>query len=143
VDGIRERLPHAAIGSDLIVGFPGETAEDVDVCARHLAGLPLTYVHVFPYSDRPGTDASRMAGRPTGADVRARGARLRGISARLSQRFHQAQVGTVRPGLTLEDGSLVVTDNYLKVRIPPGRSRNERVRVRIDAAGPVVSGHVE
>ena len=43
-----------------------------------------------------------------------------------------SQVGTVRPGLTLEDGTLVVTDNYLKVRIPAGLERNERVRVRID-----------
>ncbi len=142
VDRIRERIPHAAIGSDLIAGLPGETEEDVEACARYLAASPLTYVHVFPYSDRPGTAASAMAGRPTGADVRAHGARLREVGARLSHRFRQAQVGTVRPGLTLEDGSLVVTDNYLKVRIPAGRPRNERVRVRIDAADPVVSGHV-
>ena len=72
----------------------------------------------------------------------ARAGRLREIGARLAARFRQAQVGTVRPGLTLEDGSLVVTDNYLKVRIPAGRSRNERVRVQIDAAGPVATGHV-
>jgi threonylcarbamoyladenosine tRNA methylthiotransferase MtaB len=142
VDRIRERIPHAAVGSDLIVGFPGETEEDVEACARYLSGSPLTHVHVFPYSDRPGTAASAMAGRPTGADVRARGARLREVGVRLSHRFRQAQVGTVRPGLTLEDGSLVVTDNYLKVRIPAGRPSNERVRVHIDAAGPVVSGHV-
>jgi len=142
VDRIRERIPHAAIGSDLIVGFPGETETDAHACARYLAGSPLTHVHVFPYSDRPGTAASLMAGRPPGVAVRARGARLREIGAGLSERFRQAQVGTVRPGLTLEDGSLVVTDNYLKVRIPAGRSRNERVRVRIDAAGAAITGQV-
>jgi hypothetical protein len=48
----------------------------------------------------------------------------------------------VRPGLTLEDGSLVVTDNYLKVRIPHGVARNQRVRVRIDEAGEMLRGTV-
>ena len=71
----------------------------------------------------------------TGAVIRERGARLRQIGATLSARFHDAQVGTIRPGLTLEDGSLVVTDNYLKVRIAPGLKRNERVRVRVTGTG--------
>jgi hypothetical protein len=48
----------------------------------------------------------------------------------------------VRPGLTLEDGSLVVTDNYLKVRIPPGRARNERVSVKIEDTGDTLRGAV-
>lgn len=48
----------------------------------------------------------------------------------------------MRPGLTLEDGSVVVTDNYLKVRIPPGHARNERVRVRIERAAGVLEGVV-
>ena len=52
--------------------------------------------------------------------IRERGARLRAIGAELSRRFRASQIGTVRPGLTLEDGTLVVTDNYLKVRIPAG-----------------------
>ncbi len=72
-----------------------------------------------------------MTGQVEGETIRRRGARLREMGARLSRRFRDAQVGTVRPGLTLEDGSLVVTDNYLKVRIPAGRRRNERVHVRI------------
>jgi tRNA A37 methylthiotransferase MiaB len=70
-----------------------------------------------------------------GPVVRDRGARLRQIGTQLSSRFTQAQVGTIRPGLTLEDGSLVVTDNYLKIRIAPGLKRNERVRVRVTSAG--------
>ena len=56
--------------------------------------------------------------------------------------FRESQVGSVRHGLTIEDGSLVVTDNYLKVRIPPGLPRNERVRVRIDEAGESLRGTV-
>ena len=134
VDDIRRRLPHASIGSDVIVGFPGESDADFAVNADYLASSPLTHLHVFPYSDRPGTDASRLGERADGVVVRERVARLRAIGADLSRRFRASQAGTVRPGLTLEDGTLVVTDNFLKVRIPPGRARNERVWVRL--SGP-------
>jgi threonylcarbamoyladenosine tRNA methylthiotransferase MtaB len=131
VDDIRNRMPHASIGSDVIVGFPGETDADFEQLASYLEGSPLTHVHVFPYSDRPGTDATAMSGKVDGAVVRARGRRVRDIAQRLSERFRESQVGTVRPALTVEDGSSVVTDNYLKLRVPPGRARNEWVRVRI------------
>jgi threonylcarbamoyladenosine tRNA methylthiotransferase MtaB len=131
VDRIAGRLPHASIGSDLIVGFPGETDGDFARNVEYLPGAPLSHLHVFPYSDRPGTVASEMRDKVAGPVVRARGARLRAIGADLSRRFRDAQTGTVRPGLTLEDGTLVVTDNYLKVRIPPGLPRNRRVTVLI------------
>jgi threonylcarbamoyladenosine tRNA methylthiotransferase MtaB len=130
-DAIRRRMPHASIGSDVIVGFPGETDADVEALAAYLAASPLTHVHVFPYSDRPGTDASAMDGKVPGAVVRERGRRIRAIAAALSARFRASQIGAVRRALTLEDGSTVVTDNYLKLRIPPGRARNEWVRVRV------------
>jgi threonylcarbamoyladenosine tRNA methylthiotransferase MtaB len=138
---IAGRLPHASIGTDLIAGFPGERADDFDAFESYLPSAPLSHLHVFPYSDRPGTEASRFEEKVAGPVVRARGARLREIAAQLSTRFCQAQVGTIRPGLALEDGSLVVTDNYLKIRIPPGVKRNERVRVRItgSASGVVVA----
>jgi threonylcarbamoyladenosine tRNA methylthiotransferase MtaB len=135
VDTINRRLPHASIGSDMIVGFPGETDQDFAANLAYLPSSPLTHVHVFPYSDRPGTEASALAGKVSGVVIRDRAAALRGIGAALSKRFLDAQIGAVRPGLTLEDGTLVVTDNYLKVRIPPGRQRNERVTVRIVGPG--------
>jgi len=131
VDAIHARLPHASIGSDMIVGFPGETDEDFAANLAFLPSSPLTHLHVFPYSDRPGTDATRMRDKVHGSVIRDRGAELRRIGAGLSSRFRASQVGTVRPGLTLEDGTLVVTDNYLKVRIAPGLRRNERVSVRL------------
>jgi threonylcarbamoyladenosine tRNA methylthiotransferase MtaB len=142
VDRIRALMPHASIGSDVIVGFPGETDEDFDRLASYLEGSPLTHVHVFPYSDRPGTAATAMSGKVPGPVVRERGRRIRDVAGRLSNRFRQSQVGCVRPGLTLEDGSTVVTDNYLKLRISPGRARNERVRVRIESQhdGEVLCG---
>lgn len=146
VDGIRARVPDASIGSDIIVGFPGETDEDFRQLAFYLEGSPLTHVHVFPYSDRSGTTASAMTGKVPGTTIRERARRLRGISEQLAARFRASQIGTVQQGLTLEDGSLVVTSNYLKVRIASGRARNEWVNVRIATAeegvllGEVVSG---
>jgi len=139
VDGIVDRLPHASIGSDIIVGFPGETEEDFAANQEYLPRSPLSHLHVFPYSDRPGTAAVGMRGKVDGAVTRERGARLRAIGGALSARFRSAQLGTVRPALTLEDGSVAVTDNYLKVRIAPGRARNERLQVRLtDANAGVV-----
>jgi threonylcarbamoyladenosine tRNA methylthiotransferase MtaB len=132
VDSIIERMPHASIGSDVIVGFPGESEEDFAQNVAYLSGSPLSHIHVFPYSDRPGTVASAMRNKVPGPIVRERGARVRAIAADLARRFRERQSGTTRPGLTLEDGTLVVTDNYLKVRIPAGRGRNERVTVTID-----------
>jgi len=67
--------------------------------------------------------------------VRERGRVIREIGARLQMRFRAAAVGTEHRALTLEDGSLVVTGNYLKARIPPGHARNEWVRVRLTSEG--------
>jgi threonylcarbamoyladenosine tRNA methylthiotransferase MtaB len=131
VDSIRARIPAAAIGSDVIVGFPGETDEDFDELCAYLERSPLTHLHVFPYSDRPGTAASAMREKVHGAVVRERAARVRASGHRLAVKFRESQRGTIHRALTLEDGSLAVTGNYLKVRIPPGRVRNEWVRVRI------------
>jgi len=66
---------------------------------------------------------------------------LREIGARLSARFMRSQLGAIRPGLTLDDGTTVLTDNFLKVAIPPGLPRNTRVRVRIDT-DTLITGQV-
>jgi threonylcarbamoyladenosine tRNA methylthiotransferase MtaB len=135
VDRIRGEIPHASIGTDIIVGFPGERDEHFAVLDAYLREAPITHVHVFPYSDRPGTTASELADRVHGAIVRERAGIVRAIGRELNLRFHQAQHGTIRPALTIEDGSLAVTDNYLKLRIPAGFSRNEwlTVIVRVDS----------
>ena len=147
VSGIRARMPHAAIGSDLIVGFPGETDGDFEATLAYLARSPLTGLHVFPYSDRPGTAASRLGGKVDGARVRERARAVREAGAALAGRFRRAQVGTLRPGLTLAGaraggGAVALTDNYLKVRIPAGHPENARVTVRITKAGDTVDGLV-
>jgi threonylcarbamoyladenosine tRNA methylthiotransferase MtaB len=140
VDRIAERLPDASIGSDMIVGFPGESAEDFEANLAYLPESPLSHLHVFPYSDRPETEAASMGDRVPGPVVRERASELRDIGARLGRRFKERQLGTVRPALTLEDGTLAVTDNYLKVRIAPGLTRNQRVRVLIDRVGDTLRG---
>jgi len=125
VDDIRRRLPHAAIGSDVIAGFPGETDADFNATAAYLERSPLTDLHVFPYSDRPGTVASALGGKVHGSVIKTRAQRLREISRRLQTRFRDAQRGTTRPALTIEDGSVAVTDNYFRVPAPPGCTRNQ------------------
>jgi threonylcarbamoyladenosine tRNA methylthiotransferase MtaB len=140
IDRILARIPHAAIGTDLIAGFPGETDQDFEANLQYLPESGLSHLHVFPYSDRPGTVASRMTGKVEGPIVRDRAARLRALGAELSRRFRASQIGTVRPALTLDDGTVVVTDNFLKLRIAPGFERNVRVQVRVDdqASGTVM-----
>ena len=107
----------------------------------YLERSPITHVHVFPYPDRPGTIASGLPAKVHGAVVKARAQRLRDISRRLSTAFRARQVGTVRPALTLEDGRVAVTDNYLRVPVPPGHARNQWVSVTIpgEAAGAAPS----
>jgi threonylcarbamoyladenosine tRNA methylthiotransferase MtaB len=140
VDSIRARIPAASIGSDVIVGFPGETDQDFEQMCGYLERSPLTYLHVFPYSDRPGTAASALNGKVHGALIRERAARVRAIGHGLGSRFRESQRGTIHRALTLEDGSLAVTGNYLKVGIPPGQTRNQWVRLKItkvDSTGMV------
>ena len=135
VDGIRARMPDASIGCDIIVGFPGERDEDFEALCGYLADSPLTHLHVFPYSDRPGTEASSMSGKVPGGVIRARAARVREIGHRLTSAFRLRQLGTIHRALTIGDGAVAVTGNYLKVRIPPGCDRNEWVTVRITESG--------
>lgn len=125
-------MPDACLGTDVIAGFPCETAAQADVLAEQLERLPLAYVHVFPYSDRPGTEASTMSGKVDGGAIRARGARLRAIGETHAARFRASQVGRVRRALVVDDGSSVVTDNYLKLALDEPRARNEWVDVRVE-----------
>lgn len=142
LDSLHDRMPHASIGSDMIAGFPGESDRDFRANLDYLPDSPITHLHVFPYSDRPGTAASAMRDKVDGTVIRQRGIELRAIGTGLTRRFHASQCGTIRPGLTLDDGTLVVTDNYLKVRIPAGLPRNERVRVKVAAGGAGLAGEV-
>ncbi len=132
VGDIRARIPHASIGSDLIVGFPGETETDAEISRRLLENLPLTHLHVFPYSDRPGTEASGLPGKVNGTAIRERSQAIRAIGHQMATRFRAEQQGTTRRALTVDDGWSAVTDNYLKVRLEERHARNEWVNVRVN-----------
>jgi threonylcarbamoyladenosine tRNA methylthiotransferase MtaB len=132
VERIHRSMPHVSIGSDVIVGFPGETPAEFDRTVSLIGDLPLTHLHVFPYSDRPGTEASALHGKVEGATIRERGQRLRAIGSEMSSRFRRSQAGTVRHALTVDDGWSAVTDNYLKVRLDAQYPRNQWIDARID-----------
>jgi threonylcarbamoyladenosine tRNA methylthiotransferase MtaB len=131
VDRIRSSMPHAAIGSDIIVGFPGEETRHFEEMQRVLEQLPLTHLHVFPYSDRPGTVAASLQPKVDGRATRDRGRRIRDLGATMVRRFRESQIGRTRRALTVDDGRAVVTDNYLKLRLAEPRRRNEWVEVTI------------
>jgi threonylcarbamoyladenosine tRNA methylthiotransferase MtaB len=131
VDRIHGAIPHASVGTDVIVGFPGESDADFDQLERVLGALPVSHVHVFPYSDRPGTPAAALAEKVHGSTIRDRARRIRDVGQQRAADFAASQIGTVHRALTLEDGTLALTGNYLKLRIPEGRTRNEWVDVRV------------
>jgi threonylcarbamoyladenosine tRNA methylthiotransferase MtaB len=135
---IRAQLPDASIGTDIIVGFPGETDAQFARMVDLIESLPLTYLHVFPYSDRPGTAASRLSAKVDGNDIRGRGRTIRRIAERKSAEFRRSQVGRTMKALTVDDGSSVVTGNYLKIRISEPHPRNTWVAVKVESAEPLL-----
>ena len=137
VEAIHAQLPHAAIGTDLIVGFPSESDDQFAETVRVLESLPIAYAHVFPYSDRPGTAAAALDLKVDGNVIRDRSRVLRGIAAAKSREFRRSQVGRTMKALTVDDGASVVTGNYLKVRISNPQPRNSWVTLRVVNADPL------
>ncbi len=122
VETIRRNMPHACIGVDVIVGFPGETDEDFLETYRYLSELDISYLHVFTYSERPNTPAIEMSG---SVDLKVRQKRskmLRGLSVKKRRAFYESQIGTERTVLfEAENKSGYIhgfTENYVKVKTP-------------------------
>jgi threonylcarbamoyladenosine tRNA methylthiotransferase MtaB len=114
-----ERMPEAAFGADVIVGFPGESERDFEATRRLIEELPLTYLHVFPFSRRPETPAEGMKDQVNGATARERGRILRQLAEEKHRGFCKRHIGRTLRVLTLgSSGSgetLALSDNYLKV----------------------------
>jgi threonylcarbamoyladenosine tRNA methylthiotransferase MtaB len=136
VERIIERLPDAAIGVDVIVGFPAEGETEFENTRAYLADLPIAYMHVFTYSERPDTVAvdqiDRVGGTPVPHAERSRRNReLRMLSARKTEAFYRANVGTTRPVLweAGDHGDLMqgFTDNYVRVSRPAEAARRGSV----------------
>ena len=124
-------MPYASIGSDVIVGFPGETDTEFEDSVALLRRLPLSHLHVFPYSDRSGTEASAIQPKVDGVVIRDRARLLREVGAELARRFRAAQAGTTRRALVVDDGWSAVTDNYVKIRLERQAERNTWVEVTL------------
>jgi threonylcarbamoyladenosine tRNA methylthiotransferase MtaB len=121
VERIKSQIPDCCIGADVITGFPGETDEDFrDVCT-FINSLPLSYLHVFTYSERPGTPAAGMAGKVPNRVRDERSHELHRIGERLKTDFYQSQVGRERTVIfeqKLSDGTMTgFTDNYVEVQV--------------------------
>jgi threonylcarbamoyladenosine tRNA methylthiotransferase MtaB len=129
VELVREFLPDAAIGADVIVGFPGETKGDHMETRAFIEGLPFAYLHVFSFSPRPGTAAAGLPNQVAPAEIRARARELRALSAKKVSEFRASQSPRTHRALTLnrtgEDWTESLTGNYLKVRIPGRYKANE------------------
>lgn len=129
VNQICQATPDAAIGADVIAGFPGESDDDFRATYDFIDALPLTYLHVFSFSARPGTKAAEFDASLVAAPViRDRARALRALSQRKVAEFRAAQSGRRIRAITLARGGTdwteALTSNYLKVRIAGRHSAN-------------------
>jgi threonylcarbamoyladenosine tRNA methylthiotransferase MtaB len=142
VEKIRAAMPTAAIGADVMVGFPGETAAEFEQTRRMIEDLPLTYLHVFTYSPRPGTPAAAMSHQVPAQVARERNRILRELGAEKKTWFMDRFVGTEIEAITLNvtDGQFTeaLTDNYLKMRLRGVHEPNQWITARVDSAGHAV-----
>ena len=124
VDRLAAAIPGLGLGADVIVGHPGETDEDFEATLALVDSLPFSYLHVFTYSDRRGTEAARRPGHVPAAVIRERSQRLRRLGREKSHAFRSALVGSAREVLVLEardhqTGLLSgLTSNYVEVLFP-------------------------
>jgi threonylcarbamoyladenosine tRNA methylthiotransferase MtaB len=143
---IRAAMPIAAIGADVMVGFPGETEAEFAATRRMIEELPFTYLHVFTYSARPGTPAAEMNGQVPVRVARERNRLLREIAAKKQAAFRRSLVGTVVNAITLQSGNdrftEALTDNYLKMHIAGRLEANRWLEVKVeDSEDGVLVGH--
>lgn len=110
-------IPDISIGFDVIAGFPGESDSDHAATCRLIEELPVAYLHVFPYSSRPGTKAAAMPGHLHHSVIKRRAEELRRIGSIKSMEFAGRFVGRVLPTLIQGDGCSGVTRNYLTVSL--------------------------
>ena len=136
---LHHRFPEAALGADVMVGFPGEDESHFQNTVRLINGLPLTYLHVFPYSPRPGTPAARWPDRVEGNELKRRAHLLQALGAQKREAFRKRFVGRCVEVLVEScDKSGMwrgTTANYLQVRFAgsPNIAAGAFVRVRIRA----------
>ncbi len=133
---IRSAILTAAIGADVMVGFPGETEAEFDETRRMIEELPFTYLHVFTYSARPGTPAAERPDQVPVAVARERNRVLREIASKKKTEFMRSLGGTTVEAITLQsreaDSTEALTDNYLKMKIRGHYEANRWMNVSVN-----------
>jgi threonylcarbamoyladenosine tRNA methylthiotransferase MtaB len=137
VQKARAWMPDAAIGADVMVGFPGETDAEFEESREFIAAMPFTYLHVFTYSERPGTPAAEEAPQVPMAVRKERNRVLRELAAEKNIAFRERMIGRTLSAVTLER-AMALTENYLKVELAAPREPNVMVDLKI--AGVTSSG---
>ena len=140
IEKIRAAMPSAAIGADVMVGFPGETEADFDATRRMIEDLPFTYLHVFTYSPRPGTPAAAMTNQVPVHLARERNRILRELAAEKKLAFMRSFIGKPLDAITLNvvgtdaagEFTEALTDNYLKLRLRGRHEPNRWLRARVE-----------
>ncbi|MEW5807169.1 MAG: tRNA (N(6)-L-threonylcarbamoyladenosine(37)-C(2))-methylthiotransferase MtaB [Acidobacteriota bacterium] len=122
VEQLRERIPDIGIGTDVIVGFPGETDEDFEQTYSFIENSPINFLHVFPFSKRPDTPASRMQGEVNGKVIKERVSLLRKLGENLRYRFRQRFQGKILDIIILgekrDDGRYrALSGNYIEIGV--------------------------
>jgi threonylcarbamoyladenosine tRNA methylthiotransferase MtaB len=142
VELIRERLSDAAIGADVITGFPGETPADHGATLRFIEGRPFTYLHVFSYSSRPGTKAATLTGHISGSIIRERARELRALGEAKSAEFRRSQIGRTLRVLTLRRDAQddptqtpALSENYISVILPEAMPPNQMLTITVERSG--------
>ncbi len=126
----RQWMPDAAIGADVMVGFPGETDELFEESRQFIASMPFTYLHVFTYSERPGTPAADMPGAVPVRVRRDRNRILRDLAGEKNAAFRRSLLGREFTAVTLDPPGLALTDNYIKATLDLPYTANRLIRVR-------------
>jgi threonylcarbamoyladenosine tRNA methylthiotransferase MtaB len=128
IEKIHAAMPDAAIGADVMTGFPGETDAEFEETRRMVKDLPFTYLHVFTYSARPGTPAAAMPGQVSVEKARERNRILRDLAAEKKSIFMRSFVEKTIQAITLNvctgDWTEALSDNYLKLRLAGRHSSN-------------------
>ncbi|MBZ5533527.1 MAG: tRNA (N(6)-L-threonylcarbamoyladenosine(37)-C(2))-methylthiotransferase MtaB [Acidobacteriia bacterium] len=136
---IREAMPDAAIGADVMTGFPGETDELFEENRSFIERLPFTYLHVFTYSSRPGTPSAAMPDPVPVHIARERNRVLRELIREKNRAFRQSFVGRTLEVITLQAGgeswTEALSDNYLKVRVAGRHEANRILQATVVDAG--------
>jgi threonylcarbamoyladenosine tRNA methylthiotransferase MtaB len=127
----REWMPEAAIGADVMVGFPGETEAEFEATREFIEALPFTYLHVFTYSARPGTPAAAMPAQVPAPERKRRNRVLRELAAVKNLAFRRGMIGRRLSAVTIEDGSVALSTNYLKVQLAAPGEPNRLIGVEI------------